>query len=298
MKRGVIELPLHWIMVIIIGVALLIFFGQAGWKLSDVSKDVNDRLLVLEFEKIFLNAASNTKTSSYVDLPLDGKVVEFKGDRFYIKEGSKLIASGKLNQFVFGNKIERGRVRIWSETFELPFKVANFVFVDDGRGFEIVDYVGDLGSKIQSELENKDFNVNGEKRIKFVKGDNDCLDDSDADLIVYYVEDEIIEDAIIYGTVCFYENGEKKGEKEFVTREMIYGAIFSNFETYDTLYGRAIGRLIDVDNIYANIDDRCRVKIPFGEMNNLDDIVDIIKKAKEIEEKNKERIRSGCDYAY
>ena len=110
MKRGVIELPLHWIMVIIIGVALLIFFGQAGWKLSDVSKDVNDRLLVLEFEKIFLNAASNTKTSSYVDLPLDGKVVEFKGDRFYIKEGSKLIASGKLNQFVFGNKIERGRV--------------------------------------------------------------------------------------------------------------------------------------------------------------------------------------------
>ena len=62
------------------------------------------------------------------------------------------------------------------------------------------------------------------------------------------------------------------------------------------MYDRAIERLIDVDKIYANIDDRCRVKIPFGEMN--DNLDDIIKKAKEIEEKNKERIRSGCDYAY
>ncbi|MAG20022.1 hypothetical protein CL618_01150, partial [archaeon] len=120
LKRGVIELPLHWIMIIIIGIAFLLFFGQTGFKLSESFKDVNNNLLVLDLRNVFLSASANSKTSSNVDLELENKVIKFEGEKFFIEENGKLIKGSKLNQFVFGDEISRNRVRIWSEAFELP----------------------------------------------------------------------------------------------------------------------------------------------------------------------------------
>jgi len=297
LKRGVIELPLHWIMIIIIGIAFLLFFGQAGFKLSETFKNVNDNLLVLDLRNVFLSASANSKTSSNIDLELENKVIKFEGEKFFVEENGKLVKGSKLNQFVFGDEINKNRVRIWSEAFELPFKVVNFVFVDDGKGFKIVDYAGNLGRNVKDELEDKGFNVDGEKVIKIVNGDNACLGSNNEDvaLVVYYEEDEIV-----HGNLCFYKNGDLKGEKEFITEELIYGAIFSNFEVYEVLYDKAIERLINVDKIYEEkvINDNCRVRIDFGDMERYRNNVDnIISTAKKIKEQNKDRVRK-CGYVY
>ena len=300
LKRGVIELPLHWIMIIIIGIAFLLFFGQTGFKLSESFKDVNNNLLVLDLRNVFLSASANSKTSSNVDLELENKVIKFEGEKFFIEENGKLIKGSKLNQFVFGDEISRNRVRIWSEAFELPFKVVNFVFVDDGKGFSLDVDSSSFSRNIKDELEDKGFNVNGEKVIKFVKKNvrNPCLDRNDENvrLIVVYEEDEIV-----HGEVCFYIDGDRVGDPlKFVTEELVYGAIFSNFEVYEVLYEKAIERLINIDKIYEEkvSNDNCRV-IDFGDMGDYDynDIDNIILTAKKIKEQNKDRVRK-CGYVY
>jgi len=288
-KRGVIELPLQWIMIIIIGIAFLIFFGQMGFKLSKSLNDANERLFVLNVKNVFLDASYKSSFSSVIDLGLDGREIVFEGSKFLVEKDKKLVSSGKLNQFIFGDRLNKDRVIVWSLPFELPFKVANFVFVsDDGFKFDVIDGM-DVGIRIKEGLKERGFEVENGKSIKFVESNDGCSGNSNFDLVVSYVDDEIV-----YGKVCFYENGNLKGEKEFITEEMIYGAIFSNFEVYDVLYDRVIDKLLNVAKIYDERIDNCKVSIDFGEINENN----IILTAKKIKELNKERVRRGCDYAY
>ena len=226
-RRG-ISIVFNWIFSLIAGVVILSFLIYFAVQNTDLFGKVTAKVVVEELDILF-SGYETTKTSSNLDF---GKEIEL-GFKCRNKE-QEFEVNGKGSKKVWGkiifapNEIKASKINILTESWDLPFRVANFIYIWDGR-------------KFPNGIENFE-ELNGVQRDPSRIDDLGC--DGNGGKVIYYDE---IGDGEYIGKVCF----DKKGEV-FYGKAMLLGAVVSeDYETFSCLSEIAKDRFNLMEEVYS-----------------------------------------------
>jgi hypothetical protein len=255
-KRGVIEIQMHWIFVIIAGALILVFFiglavRQRGIARTELIFDIeNDLNLLIQVGKAAEGSVSE------IDMP--ELEINF-GCRDYWIEGQKKSLGAKP---VFANdKIISDKLVLWSRAWKMPFKVDTFLYMTSPRVrfvfFNIpASLYDDLPDAISKEKASELANLadNGNYKIKFVifnkkaseLGFPAWLRKYDVTAVSVFTDSRKIQYYSFRGNLP-----ELQGETSYLGDESMAGAFFTdNIEDYNCIMDKAMAELNAVSKIY------------------------------------------------
>jgi hypothetical protein len=124
-KKGQVEEPINWVFILVAGGVILLFFGILIFRFQSVSERETSASVINNLNSIFSGLELSSKTSVLVqDLP--------DAESFFDCQG---FSSGELSgsyaqKLVFAPSSSRLKpLIVWTQDFNLPFFVSNFVFV-------------------------------------------------------------------------------------------------------------------------------------------------------------------------
>ena len=276
LKKGVSGMPFVWIFIGIVGAIFLLFFIKLAFDLKGTSQDLNDKIMTLKVKDVLVGASSSPGYFTKLSLPLsDGRVLNFSGDNYLqIYKGDKLLGRVDMeNNIIFSPDITNEEVLLWSDRWNMPFYVSNFVFLTtEDRNYSLSASTL-TGGQISEELNNfmeelsddipfdenveigrstyKSLRDGGDSKvITFISSDNlKCRSSSNSDIEVVFKK-ESKDSEYVYGYICYWS----KEKISFIGKQMIYGAIFTDdYDTFKTLNDLSFERLKKLLDLYIEM---------------------------------------------
>ena len=287
-KRG-ISIIFNWIFSLIVGVVILSFLIYFAVQNTDLFGKVTAKVVAEELDILF-SGYETTKTSSSLDFGREVKL------GFECKNGKQNFeVNGKGGTKVWGKiifapkEIETNKIKILTESWNVPFRVGNFIYIWDENE------VGDI--------ENFE-SLNGVQKDPSRIGNLPCSDNTKQ---IYY--DDFNGDYI--GKVCF---GDGNGEV-FYGKALLLGAILTeDYETFSCLNEIAKDKFNLMEEIYKEkmgtlfVNNQCdgesysRFRTPLNSFSNsLNGIMDFetMKSAvRAMESANENLVKGGCASVY
>lgn len=268
-KRGEVEIQFNWILILVAGALIfLFFFSIINW-IRDNSAKTTAMKLSSYLDSIFTGSSVTQYTINVITFP--GKEIEFKCDKYWVNKISKVDINNKI---IFApSRIEGNQLVTWSLSWDVPFRVADFLFVSSPQIRYIFIGSGglfdDLKELFPEEL-NPEFNPStiedlNNFKVRFIYVDtppqNSDIQElkkmSAEDVTALYIDSDS-------GTIDFYRKSHPStpaGFKSYSTisssgyfgQASLIGAIFSeNPEDYICNMEKAAKRLVYTAQIYQN----------------------------------------------
>ena len=253
-KRGVLEVQMHWVFVIIAGAIILAFFIGLVTRqravarkelIFDISNDLN----------LIISGARVTE-GSITEIEIPNIEINFGCQDYWI-EGQKKSLAGK--PIFASDKIIGNNILLWTLAWNMPFKVDNFVYATSPQvRFVFLDPPDALYKKIPDKINKEkvskfdDLQDKGNYKIKFILFNKNPLQLAFPGWIKEYdaVAVSVYEDKIEYYN--FKNKWEKKGTSVYLGEESLLGAFFTdNVDDYNCIMDKAVRELNTVAKIYA-----------------------------------------------
>jgi len=262
-KKG-FEMSFAFIFAMIVGAVILFLAIYGVSKLigtsqnlhgSEVGKEINILLNPLETsietsKEMSIELGQETKLynkcyseeGSFGRQGISASLQDFKGG--WSKPG---VESSLYNKYIFSRDSEQGKnFYLFSKNFEFPFKIGDIIIMTSGK-YCFVSPPKVMEDEIQS-IKDK----GGMKNIDINYSKEDCINNSikicfnpGCDISVYPLCSNCLNE---------YDFGyvEKKGEKMYFTKNLIYGAIFSDKGLYECNLKRMMKRVYQLSVLYKN----------------------------------------------
>jgi hypothetical protein len=276
-KKGVIEVQLHWIFVLIAGALILTFFITISAK----QKDVSHKELVFDINNDIDLIISGTKSTegSVTEVGIPNIAIDF-GCREYSIEGQKKSLQAK--PMFASSQIKGDSLILWVLAWKMPFKVDNFIyatspnvrFLFSNAPNSVYDI---MPSKMNIEKVSRFDNLtdDGSYALKLVLFGKTPMQFSFPGWMSKYKTTavSVYEDQ---KKVEFYElknnKWEKKSAVSYLGRESMIGAFFTdNPEDYACIMDKALGELNAVSRVYAErtkmLDNASICPLYYGQQN-------------------------------
>lgn len=306
MRKKGFEFSFAWLFGLIVGAVVLFLAIYAVTRLigaKDYQIDtVTAKQMSIVFEPLETGLASGKKIRT-VNLNEDTRIYNdcFDSDVFGYQEISIATKSGFLgdwskpggetkinNKYIFSDNVEEGdKFYFFSKSFEMPFKISEIIFMSSKKYCfqnppeNIKDEILGLG------VENININNCSEEDIEVCFGSGEC------DIKVTGNCRTDCESEYDYGYVL------KGDEKVFYYKSLIYGGIFSSSDVYECNVQRLIKRLKQETSLYNEetmfLSGICgnslslgllELETAIGKVSNSEDLLSVIIKSKELEEKH------------
>jgi hypothetical protein len=276
-NKGQVSVQFHWIFIIIAGAIILAFFVGVVFKQKAVSEQKIATAIVSDLEPIIAGAGVSEDAFNIVDIPKTDIQFICSGD--YSAYTIPKTAMGDIplsTDVIFSPDLVEGkRLYIWTLSWQMPFRVMNFLMITSPNiRYEFVydnnllDYAyqiyDDMPSAINKDIwqigELDDIENLGFDKTRFVFITENAQDVRCPRNFRNLGEDDVSAVMISFDEIRFY----KKGITDFTgdpgavrinegfteKNPMVYGAIFSwNKEMYDCNVRKAFRRLAVVANI-------------------------------------------------
>lgn len=258
-KRGQLNVSFGWIFALIVGAVILFLtiYGVTNFintsQQQQTSAEAQElQILLNPLQTSFSSAVStyierNTPTRIHNECLLDG---EFGEQGIRVSEESvggwtdAGIQSRFENKYIFSNSTVQGQTfYIFSMPFEFPYKVSDLIFLTSADK----EYCfNNPPEEVESDL----WGSEGLDQANLVLGCDSsnedqievCFESSDCDVNVDYDEGS--------GSV------EKDGEEAFFYSDaLMYGAVFSDKDTYECQVGRLFKRTSNLASVYIDKHD-------------------------------------------
>jgi len=261
MKKAILDVQFNWIFVAVAGALILLLFGSFIMKQRTASEDSISGTILVNLEPIFTGAKVSTGTVNILDIP--NREIEFDCNEYRVGRASR----GLQDKIVFAPDVIRGtRLHTWALSFDVPFKVTNFLYLTSPQVRYIVMGSGDLfdqlHEKIPAELgfefygSGASFSDKNNYRVKIVYVGVDVNNDHAA---IFTSKSKVTAVKIPASgssdQITFYEkSGDvwvSKGTSNYVYLESIIAAIFSqDKEMYECGMEKAFKRLNTIAEVY------------------------------------------------
>lgn len=257
-KRGVIEIQMHWIFVIIAGAIILAFFIGIVAKQRSISGKELIFDITTDLDLIFSSARVSEGSITDIDIP----ELELNFDcRDYWIEGQKKPL--KTKPVFASDKIIGNKILLWSLAWKMPFKVDTFLYVTSPQvRFVFIDAPAGLYNRIPEKI-NKENIASSELarltdmenyKVKFILFDNNFNEMDFPAWIRKYdsvaVAVDSAEEKLTYYT--YTNTWKKQGETFYLGEESLLGSFFSdNIDDYNCVMDKALRELNAVAGIYA-----------------------------------------------
>ncbi len=277
MKRGDVSPVFTYILVIIIGAIIILFFTTFAFQQLSLGKRIGS----IEIAKTLddnLNAFAISKSSDKdIEFGLDIKLLinNLVCNTISVDESSNI----RTNKIIFSPKsLEGSKIKAWTLAFKYPFHITNFFYLANDKTLYYLIYDGSS----QQFVEEKFFDDNSQYKIparfnirKVRKSDiNNALVSSlitrfDFVKLVYFSTPniqprdklKIIEVEIDNNKATKIKFHNENREDVLVNEEMLLGAIFSNdYESFKCGSDNAINKLKSVSKLY--IEKKSKLSIP------------------------------------
>ncbi len=264
-KKAVIEIQASWIFILIAGVVILLFFTGIT-KFQRTSSEFGLEADVFnKFDLILSGLESSVKTSNVINLPKSGLI--FECDKFKFSD-SNIEGKSYKNAIVFGpDKLTSLKFITWTETWELPYKISNFLYIiDSGIKYLFIydnlyyDKAFDLYENIP-DFVNKEINL-----TPGLKQENTFyvfVTEQEPNFVQYNYSIWIKPLGDFHGEVNFPDGN----QTHYLGDATLYGAIFSNnYKKYNCIIKKAFENYIYITDIFLkrteylinNVNEDCK----------------------------------------
>ena len=241
----------NWIFSLIAGVLIFIFLVYFAVQNTDLFGNVTSKVVSQELDILF-SGIETTKTKTTLDF---SKEVEL---RFSCNNGDQILGvNGKSGSNLHGkaifspNIIDSNFVNIATESWNVPFRVANVIYVWKNK-YNLMGTVPDINIF-------QDLKGEGEKVIfrYFTESVDDCTGTGNLKTIVYDYNSELDD---YQGYVCF--NGDKSNPINFYGKAMMIGAVFSSSEeNFNCVQNGMEKRLEIMNSVYQKKSNKMKASI-------------------------------------
>ena len=233
-KKGV-EITFNWIFVAVAGAILLMFFIYFAWKQIDLfnTLGINEVVLGIDNE---INAFSTSGSSN--------KIVQIpSGVSFKFSCGEVVYETSKKDtlRLIYGDDILRDNYVLWTRSWNFPFFIDNLYYASKSeKNFYVIGNNNFL------------FNIPG-KFKKFEQEPNEAgkssviVDFTNSGSEKRFPEDKVLVVDKTNNIVTFYPENKKE---EFFSEEMLYGAMFTDFDDYRCLKEKSLERIKIIAELY------------------------------------------------
>jgi len=135
-KKGLVEVQFNWIFILIVGVAILLFFISASfWYKDNENRKIASQVMV-KLQTAITGSGQSSRTATQMEIP--NVELNFRCD------ANECSGSGCASDFMFEdtgvakdttmdiiftpNTIESNYLHIWTQEFKVPYKVTNFMY--------------------------------------------------------------------------------------------------------------------------------------------------------------------------
>ncbi|MBN1157585.1 hypothetical protein JXA85_08250 [Candidatus Woesearchaeota archaeon] len=280
-KRGIVDVQLNWIFVLVVGALIVAFFVFVVQKQRLLAKDSLDADIKIKLQSILTTAQQSTSTQYPITIP--DIEIRFDCEGFRIGNLEPIRMKGAFAPELLKSK--KNMIYVSSEEFSMPFKAVNLLLIT-APDVRYVFYEGnpknpDVGrlfsdpknpsmpDNITKELVSDCNSLNDKSnyKVRFVLVNEDPVTINDCGKKIK--KGEITAVNIIpvagglsgRGTIKFYEwNGKSFSEKStsyYIGTSTILGAVFSDSkEAYECGLDAALDRLRIIANItYERAED-------------------------------------------
>src|SRR3989344_5221357 len=131
-KRGAIEVQFNWIFILIAGTVILLFFGTIIMKQRAAAEEKLSASLLIDLDSIMTGSMVSKNAFNFISIPK--KEINFQGCDFYYigkknEENAKLKKDIKERVIFTPDLIKGTKLTIWVLPWEIPYRVANFVYL-------------------------------------------------------------------------------------------------------------------------------------------------------------------------
>lgn len=139
-KRGVVNVQVNWIFVLVVGAIILLFFGGLVLKQKTVAETKHSVALMQQLDTIF--TASTVAVGTATPIPTPNIRLEFDYNNYYVGDYDTGIAKtlGQSKIVFAPSLIESRGLVTWSQEWNLPFKVTDFLYVTSPNVKYIIVY--------------------------------------------------------------------------------------------------------------------------------------------------------------
>ena len=255
-KRGFLQISFAWLFGIIVGAFILFLAIYASTKFIDVQETSLDAQTAKEIGVLLnpLETGFETGKTSSIMLPSETRIHNrCNNEDFFGKQ--KIRVSQKIfgdwtetninatfsNKHIFSEgNIEGKEFLVFSKPFEFPFKVADVIYLTPS--YKNYCFVGEVPNKIENEISNL-------KQENLFLEDN-CPSSSNEEIV------RVCFDSTLDCQIDVNYDGkwvDKNDERLFFYSDaLMYGAIFSDEETYECQTKRLIQRGEQLTELYKD----------------------------------------------
>ena len=124
-KRGQVETPINWVFVLIAGAIILLFFSIVIYRIQGTAQKQSEASLITNINSILSGIGLSSSTSVLIeDLPSRNAFFSCQG---YNLEGAAGIYDQRLT--FAPNSLNIQRLVLWTNAFNMPFFISNFLYV-------------------------------------------------------------------------------------------------------------------------------------------------------------------------
>jgi len=279
-KKGAVAIQLNWILVLIIGALILIFFIAIVQKQKSFSEIKIAETVQTDLESIFSSALVSTGTSSIIEIP--NKEISFSCEGFKI--GNQFPTKYPYAFAPDLIKSERNTLSVYANDWSTPFRVTNFLYVTSPEIKYIIDDSNSTKANQLNELLPPKYIVENDQSKLFMNKEinnpnnvdntnnykiriisfSDLSSQSspsfgktkENDITAIYIDSQLDDS----GMITFYEKSGTSwngvGLSNYIGKASLLAAIFSeNQEIYECGMKNALERLQLVADIYKKRTD-------------------------------------------
>ncbi len=258
-KKGAIEIQFNWILIIFVGATIILIFTGFVSKQQGIS-EISANILTASTLDAILNSYDDADISDLVKIPKSK--INFNCDSFSVDGISKQLETLSLFSPTY---LETGKLHILSFGWDMPYRIANFVYATSPDMRYIFIGNSDFAREIFEKVRGK-ARADGFINVQAVQNENDDR----IRLIFFWQNPEMpetlngqyssisalkIDGDENSGALEFFEfiggKFESRGKAYYVKEAPLFGAIFSDdIGIYNCNMEKGFNRLKIISNIY------------------------------------------------
>ncbi len=126
MKKGEIEIQFNWILILVAGALIFLFFFSIAKWVRDNSARTSAIKLSNYLDSIFTGSAVTQHTVNVIDFP--GEMIEFECNSYRVNNYDRGVDIN--NKIIFApTSIESSQLLTWSLSWDVPFRSVDFLFI-------------------------------------------------------------------------------------------------------------------------------------------------------------------------
>ena len=286
-RKAQISIQFNWILVLIIGGVIVMFFVGIVQKQGEYSEKSISGTIQTDLRAILSSSYVSTGTASIVEIP--NKEIFFSCEGFRV--GDQFASQFPYAFAPNSIKSERNTISIFASDWSIPYKIVNFLYMTSPNVKYIIVEDNNIGLEqaLDELLPNRYITKEGESKLFIDKeiGEPENDNNNYKVRVIYFTdpvsipltfknnfrETEPIDISVLYiepsncpgssddrlncnGFLKFfnYEDGSwKSGESKYIGKASVLAAVFSeNIEIYECGMKNALLRLQNVTNIYEH----------------------------------------------